>query len=146
MDKKAAGAVQGIGGEIGTITKVFSSDGGETVDRVWVLLDNFKHPIKDPLIADWKAKLEIPTPSRVVRLASCDSSGVDAPAPEECCPDCGLRRLDFQCVPGRPDVVKDVHIVFKDCLKEGDRVMVIPFNGGQDHLILCKLTSSKGGG
>ena len=79
MDRRAAMATQGLAGELGTITKVFKSN-QHTVERVWVKLDNFKHEIKDPLFADWEVKVEIPMPSRVVKIATpVNPDGTDKP-------------------------------------------------------------------
>jgi len=82
IHKRAAMATQGLAGELGTITKVFKSN-QHTVDRVWVKLDNFKHEIKDPLFADWEVKVEIPLPSRVVKIATpVNPDGTDKPETE----------------------------------------------------------------
>ena len=83
MNKRAAMASQGLAGELGTITKVFKSN-QHTVERAWVKLDNFRHEIKDPLFADWEVKIEIPLPSRVVKLASpVNPDGTDIPGETE---------------------------------------------------------------
>ncbi|HQD86869.1 MAG TPA: hypothetical protein PK822_08185 [Bacillota bacterium] len=144
MGRRAARAVQGLGCELGTITKVFKSN-QHTVDRVWVKLDNFKHEIKDPLIADWEVKIEIPIPSRVIKLASpVEPDGMDNAETEYS----DLTRFDFhvQEADCLPDTTIKVHINYKDGIKVGDRVLVAPVCGGQDHVILCRLKESTGPG
>lgn len=140
MARHAAGAVQGLAGELGTITKVFKGD-PFTVKRVWVKLDNFKDIIKDAMFADFKAKVVIPDFARMVRIAACPvDPGV-------------LTRFDFD-VEGvvdsegarREETTVEVEIRFKDGLEVGDRVLVIPFNRGQDHLIACKVKPADGEG
>ena len=45
-----------------------------------------------------------------------------------------------------PDTTIKVHIKFKDGIKVGDRVLVVPVCGGQDHIIICRLETSSGPG
>jgi hypothetical protein len=149
MAKHAAGAVQGLAGELGTIVNVFKSD-PYTVKRVWVKLDNFKDVIKDPMFSQWTAKIVIPDFARVVKLCCpVDENGCDVAGTT-----CGERtRFDFDVngVVGsegatKPMTTVEVEVRAKDGLKVGDRVLVVPINNGQDHLIVSKVVSSDGDG
>ncbi len=108
-----------------------------TMTATGVLLDDFKHEIKDPLYADWHFKLEMPQPSRVVVLAApVNSDGSDIP-PTQYSP---LTRIDWTVV-GDPNTTIHVHSELKSELQPGDRVLVVPINAGQECVIICKVVS-----
>lgn len=123
MARHAGRAVDGLFGELGTIT-----DTG-------LKLDGFKHEIRDYLVADWEIKLEIPQASRVVKTASpVAADGSDIPGSTTYS---ALTRLDFQ--QSDPGSVLKVRLNLKESIKPGDRVLAVPVNGGQEAVVICKV-------
>jgi len=129
MKQRTAGALAGNTCVLGTIT----SNG--------VKLDDFKHAIDDPMYADWTVKLEVPQAARTVITASpvkSDPKGNDMDDGSTLYS--SLTRIDFHGEGGVGEALK-VHIDLKSELKSGDRVLVVPINGGQDCVILCKVVT-----
>ncbi|MDO7787517.1 hypothetical protein [Desulforamulus aquiferis] len=108
ISKQSSQLVSGVPCELATVT----SSG--------IKLDTFKHEIQDYLLADWFAKLSIP---------SFEATGTQTGH-------IGTTNFQFN-----PIAVEGVHIEIKPNLKPGDRVLVIPVNGGQDVVVICKVVS-----
>ncbi len=121
----AESSLQGVPPVLGTMTET------------GVILDDFKHEIKDPLYADWLVKLDMPQISRTVNMSAPvkeDPRGDDIPGSTVSI----LTRIDFHG-DGNATEIFNVHIDLKSSLKSGDRVLVIPINRGQDCVIICKV-------
>lgn len=119
-------SLQGIPCELGTIT------------ASGLKLDNFKHEIKDYLISDWHFQLEFPIASRTVRLVGIvNADGTETPITAYSRP----VRLDFLST-SDPQATIKIHASLKDELKEGDRVLVLPVNNGQDYVVLSKVVNA----
>lgn len=133
MRQHATGALMGALCVLGTIT----ANG--------VKLDDFKHEITDPLYAEWNVKLQLPgffllgtetcmpAEGPVGVGASVDSSGALLPGAGTR----GLTKYTF----ASDQIVDQVKLELKPDLQAGDRVLVIPINGGQDCVILCKVVT-----
>jgi len=134
FDKRMAGHV--TGGTMGMSCVL------GTMTATGVLLDDFKHEIKDPLYADWTVKLTIPLGSRIVAAAApVTAQGEDIPNVTAFT----LTRMDFanqddDGVGGANDIMR-VNVELKSRLKEGNRILAIPVNGGQECVIICKVVS-----
>lgn len=119
MTGHAAQAVTGVPCELGTIT----SSG--------LKLDSFKHELRDYLIADWLVKVYFPAFSFVGTATSpVDDQGNALPGAATS----PLTRYDF-----REREVDQVRLELKADLKPGDRVLVVPVNGGQDAVVIAKV-------
>lgn len=110
-----------------------------TMTATGLKLDDFKHEVQDPLYADWTFKMELPQASRVIKIASPvnpDGSNQGGTTYSV------LSRIDFN-VQGADDAgtTVKVHMDLKSELKPGDRVLVVPINSGQDHVIIAKVVS-----
>ncbi|MFX4261043.1 DUF2577 family protein [Pelotomaculum propionicicum] len=124
MAGHAARAVSGTPCELGTVTA-----GG-------LKLDSFKYEIKDYLVADWLIRQEIPQPRRVIKTAApVNADGSDIPNSTVYS---HFTRIDYQGG-GGADKIEDVRHNLSVSLKPGDRVLVIPVNGGQDFVVICKV-------
>lgn len=128
MKGHAGQALSGVPCELGTMT------------ATGLKLDNFKHEIQDYLVADWELKIELPQASRVIKTAApVNPDGSDVPGSTQYS---SLSRLDFNVQGmGDPAATVKVHLNMKAGLKPGDRVLVLPVNGGQDFVVLCKVVS-----
>ncbi len=119
MTDKANRAVSGMQCELGTMT------------AAGLKLDNFKHEIKDHLVADWLAKIYLPA----FFLVGTATSPVDVQGnPLPGATTSALTKYSFNA-----REIEDVRLELKQGLKSGDRVMVAPVNGGQDFVILAKV-------
>lgn len=122
MADHAGKALSGIPCELGTIT----SSG--------LKLDGFKHEIQDYLVADWKAKMHFPATFFVGTSTS--------PVNDQGEPQPGATTTELTKYSFNEKEVDQVWIDFKPDLAPGDRVLVIPVNGGQDFIIVCKVVSA----
>ncbi|MEN6325783.1 MAG: hypothetical protein ABFD18_06215 [Syntrophomonas sp.] len=135
LDKRMAGQVSM--GTMGTQCVL------GTMTATGVLLDDFKHEIKDPLYADWTLKLNIPLGSRIVSAAApVTAQGADIPNVTTST----LTRMDFsnqdaEYGAGGANDIQRVNVELKSRLKAGDRILAIPINGGQECVIICKVVS-----
>jgi hypothetical protein len=133
IEQRAAGHADRIAStlpaELGTITETMA-----------LKLDRFRHEIKDYLVADWELKIELPQASRVIKTAApVEADGSDIP---EVTTYSSLTRLDFNVQGvGDPTATVKCHLNLKDGLKPGDRVLVLPVNGGQDFAVISKVVS-----
>ncbi len=132
MAGHAAKATSGMSSELGTIT----SSG--------LKIDNFKHEIKDYLIADWLVKIHFPDFELLGQETCMESNGLITTASSvdtngNLLPNAvwrGLAKYSFKA-----KIVDDVRIELKTKLQPGDRVLAIPVNGGQDAVIIAKVVS-----
>ena len=120
LEQRMAGhaerAISGVPCELGTIT------------ASGLKLDSFKHEIQDYLIADWLVKIHFPAFSLVGTATSpVDDQGNDLPGAITT----SLTRYDFLS-----REVDEVRLELKADLKPGDRVLVVPVNGGQDAMVI----------
>lgn len=118
MDMRMAGhaarAVSGVPCELGTIM------------AAGLKLDSFKHEIKDYLVADWLAKMYLPAFSFVgAQTGLRDSLGGSVT---------GQAAFSFHAT-----TIDQVRLDLKTNLKPGDRVLVVPINGGQDVVVIAKV-------
>lgn len=123
FDKQAAGhakkAVLGTKNEFGTITKT------------GLKLDNFKHEIPDYYVAEWVVKITLPAFSLIGTATSpVDDEGNPLPGASTT----PLTRYDF-----KEREIDEVKIEMKPDLKEGDRVLCIPIDDGDDIMVVCKV-------
>ncbi|GBF35489.1 hypothetical protein DCCM_4618 [Desulfocucumis palustris] len=116
---KAGRPASGMQCELGTITSA------------GLKLDNFKHEIKDFLIADWLVKIHLPD-FFLVGTATSPVDGQGNPLPGA-----GTSALTKYSFNARE--FEDVRLELKQGLKTGDRVLVAPVNGGQDFVILARV-------
>lgn len=121
-NKNLKGLLSGVPCELGTVT------------ASGIKLDNFKHEYQDYLLADWKVRVHFPafffvgTSTRPV-----DDQGNSLP---------GATTTDQTKYDLKAKEVDQVWLDFKPDLVPGDRVLVIPINGGQDIVVICKVVSS----
>lgn len=132
IEKKSQGIakqmIMGLPSELGTITST------------GLKLDNFKHEIRDFLVADWEIKVELPAASRVTKIAApVNADGTDISGSTTYS---DLTRLDFNVQGvGDPKATVKVHLDLKSGLKPGDRVLVSQVNGGQDFVVIAKVVT-----
>lgn len=122
MAGHASGAVSGLSCELGSMT-------GEGLK-----LDSFKSVIKDYLVADWLVKVTFGQPFKFLGKSTSpvDEQGNDLPGASTS----QLTRYDFQT--GEAD---NVRLELKNNLRDGDRVLAVPVNGGREAVIICKVVS-----
>lgn len=114
MEAHAKGAISGVATDLGTIT-----DTG-------LKLDSFKDEIQDFFVGSWSVNMKLPafTISGILK----PEGGVATNAEYEV----------------QPTEIKGVQFNFVSGLKSGDRVLVVPINGGNDAVVICKVVSSGG--
>ena len=121
MSKSAGAALSGVPAEMGIIT-----DSG-------LKLDNFKDEIQDYLVADFLTTLHLPEFFIVgtTTLADAEDEPIGAPSPRT--------RFDFE-----PTLIEEVRVNLADGLLPGERVLVIPTNGGADFVVMCRVVNGGG--
>ncbi|GIO36196.1 hypothetical protein J41TS12_10570 [Paenibacillus antibioticophila] len=120
--KKGAGEVlSGVPAELGTIT-----DTG-------LKLDNFKDEIQDYLVADFLAALHLPAFYLVGTTVLPDAEDNPIGTPSQ------RTRFDFE-----PSLIQDVRVNLAAGLMPGERVLVMPTNGGADFVVLCRVVNNNG--
>ena len=117
MQKQVGKGVTGLSCELGTIT----ATGG-------LKLDNFKHEIRDYLVADWLVKLTLPAFS-----ISGTQNGLKDSVNGNVS---GTASWTFS-----PTTIDQVHIELKPDLNSGDRVLCVPVNNGLDVVIISKVVA-----
>lgn len=120
--KRMGELLSGVPCELGTIT------------ATGLKLDNFKHEVQDYLIADWRVKLHLPA----FFFVGTSTSPVDAagnPLP-------GAVTSDLTKYSMSEKEIDQVWLELKPDLAPGDRVLVIPVNGDQDLIVVCKVVSN----
>jgi hypothetical protein len=114
MKKHAANVITGVPCELGTIT------------TSGLKLDNFKHEIIDYLVADWLLKVYFPKFEITGTQEGLKDSLNGAVS--------GQATFSFDAT-----TIDEVHLELKADLKPGDRVLVIPVNGGNDYVVVTKV-------
>lgn len=114
MKKHANNVIMGVPCELGTIT------------ATGLKLDSFKHEITDYLVADWLLKVYFPKFEITGTQEGLKDSlnGVVN----------GQATFSFDAT-----TIDEVHLELKADLKPGDRVLVIPINGGNDYIVVTKV-------
>lgn len=137
--KELAGIIeQRSAGHANRIASTLPAELGTITQTMALKLDRFRHEIKDYLVADWELKVELPQASRVIKTAApVEADGSDIP---DVTGYSSLTRLDFS-VQGMsdPTATVKVHLNLKEGIKPGDRVLVLPVNGGQDFVVIAKV-------
>jgi len=132
MAGHAAKAVSGMPSELGIITPS------------GLKLDKLKHEIKDYLVADWLVKIHFPDFELLGQETCMESSGLIKTAASvdidgNLLPEAvwrGLTKYKFNA-----KIIDNVRLELKTKLQSGDRVLVVPVNGGQDAVIIAKVVS-----
>lgn len=121
MSKSAGNALSGVPAELGTITET------------GLKLDNFKDEIQDYLVADFLTSLHLPAFYLVGTsvLADAEDNPIGTPSPRT--------RFDFE-----PTIIEEVRVDLSDGLLPGERVLVIPTNGGADFVVMCRVVNGGG--
>ncbi|MBW2672126.1 MAG: DUF2577 family protein [Deltaproteobacteria bacterium] len=135
--KELAGLIeQRAAGHAGRVASTLPAELGTITQTLALKLDRFRHEIKDYLVADWELQIELPQASRVIQTAApVETDGSDIP---DVTTYSSLTRLDFK-VTGEPTTTVKVHLNLKAGLRAGDRVLVLPVNGGQDFVVIAKV-------
>ncbi|MED1851826.1 hypothetical protein P4V33_09190 [Brevibacillus borstelensis] len=123
LDERSTGHSQkstlGLKSEFGTITKT------------GLKLDNFKHEITDFYVAEWLAKITLPEFSLIGTATSpVDDEGRPLPGSSTS----PLTRYDF-----KKREIDKVKVEMIPDLKEGDRVLCVPVDDGDDVVVICKV-------
>ena len=137
--KELAGLIeQRAVGHAGRVASTLPAELGTITQTMALKLDRFRHEIKDYLVADWELKIELPQASRVINTAApVNPDGSDIPGSTQYS---SLTRLDFSVQGvGDPAATVKAHLNLKAGLKPGDRVLVLPVNGGQDFVVIAKV-------
>ncbi|MEF2964912.1 hypothetical protein V3851_03640 [Paenibacillus sp. M1] len=114
---KTKEALSGITAELGTIT------------ASGLKLDQFKHEIGDYMVAEFPGTLKLPElklSGTVTGIKDGEGRNVQ-----------GEGGFSFQ-----PSETEEVSL--KPVFKPGDRVLVIPLNGGHDAIVICKVVGRGG--
>lgn len=121
--KKGAGdALSGVPAELGTITET------------GLKLDNFKDEIQDYLVADFLTTLHLPAFYLVGTTVLPDTEDNPIGTPSQ------RTRFDFE-----PALIQDVRVNLAAGLMPGERVLVMPTNGGADFVVLCRVVTNNNG-
>lgn len=115
--KKAAEVLTGVTAELGTVT------------GTGLKLDSFKHEIKEYLVAEFPGTLKLSDLTLTGGVRGLKDSG-------------GGRvegQGEFTFVPSE---TKETVLSLK--YQPGDRVLVLPLNGGNDAIVLCRVVSGNG--
>jgi hypothetical protein len=121
--RKGAGeALAGVPAELGTITET------------GLKLDNFRDEIQDYLVADFLTTLHLPAFYLIgtTVLPDSEDNPNGAPSPRT--------RFDFE-----PSLIQDVRVNLAAGLMPGERVLVMPTNGGADFVVLCRVVNNNNG-
>lgn len=121
--RKGAGeALAGVPAELGTITET------------GLKLDNFRDEIQDYLVADFLTTLHLPAFYLVgtTVLPDTEDNPIGTPSPRT--------RFDFE-----PSLIQDVRVNLAAGLMPGERVLVMPTNGGADFVVLCRVVNNNNG-
>ncbi|NWL89560.1 hypothetical protein DMN77_18595 [Paenibacillus sp. 79R4] len=121
ITKGAGDALSGVPAELGTITET------------GLKLDNFKDEIQDYLVADFLTTLHLPEFWLIGTTVQPDAEDepVGTPSPRT--------RFDFE-----PTLIEEVRVNLADGLMPGERVLVIPTNGGADFVVMCRVVNGGG--
>ena len=128
VDVKEIVKANGLICELGTITSTGN-----------LKLDNFKYEIESYFVAEWDVEIDIPKEYRIIQLASPvteegdDIAGVTGYS--------NISRMDFVKEADRQTI--KARITLKGQLKEGDRVLVVPVNNGQEFVVIAKVVLNK---
>ncbi|BFH63900.1 hypothetical protein [Paenibacillus azoreducens] len=121
MKKSAGQALSGVPAELGTITET------------GLKLDNFKDEVQDYLVADFLTTLHLPAFFIVGTTALADEEDEPIGTPSQ------RTRFDFE-----PTLIEEVRVNLADGLMPGERVLVIPTNGGDDFVVMCRVVNGGG--
>ncbi|RJG26713.1 hypothetical protein [Paenibacillus thiaminolyticus] len=120
MQMQANKMLSGVPAELGTITET------------GLKLDNFKHEVQDYLVADFLATLHLPTFSLVGTTASPVDEEGNASGPKS-------QRTLFEF---EPTMIEEVRVNLAAGLLPGERVLVMPTNGGADFVVMCRVVNN----
>lgn len=121
MKQSAGNALSGVPAELGTIT------------ATGLKLDNFKSEIQDYLVADFLTSLHLPSFHLVGTTVLADAEGNPSGPPSP------RTRFDFE-----ESIVEEVRLDLAAGLSPGERVLVIPINGGADFVVMCRVVNVSG--
>lgn len=120
--KHTATALDGVPAELGTITPS------------GLKLDNFKHEIQDYLVADYLVTLHLPAFHLIgTTAAPVDSAGNATGAASQ------RMRFEFE-----PSQIAKVRVNQAAGLMPGERVVVLPVNGGADFVVMSRVVNGGG--
>lgn len=120
MQMQADEMLSGVPAELGTITET------------GLKLDNFKHEVQDYLVADFLVTLHLPAFSLVGTTASPVDEEGNASGPKS-------QRMLFEF---EPTMIEDVRVNLAAGLLPGERVLVMPTNGGADFVVMCRVVNN----
>ncbi|MBY9080990.1 DUF2577 family protein [Paenibacillus sp. HN-1] len=113
---------EAVGKRIGSSLSSSPAELG-TITETGLKLDSFKHEIQDYLLPGWTVKLELP--------AFTLQGSLNMPG--------GGGSASFSI---QPTEIEDVVIDLPSGLQPGDRVLVLPVNGGNDFVVMCRVVDS----
>lgn len=119
MQKHANDMLSGVPAELGTITET------------GLKIDNFKHEIQDYLVADFLVTLHLPAFSLVGTTAPADDEGNASGSKSQ--------RTQFEF---EPTMIEEVRVNLAAGLLPGERVLVMPTNGGADFVVMCRVVNA----
>ncbi|MNJ35440.1 hypothetical protein D3C77_301770 [compost metagenome] len=119
--KGAGEALAGVSAELGTITET------------GLKLDNFKDEIQDYLVADFLTTLHLPAFWLIGTTVQPDAEDEPVGTPSQ------RTRFDFEAT-----LIEEVRVNLADGLMPGERVLVIPTNGGVDFVVMCRVVNGGG--
>ncbi|MGG3839643.1 hypothetical protein ABEV00_21810 [Paenibacillus thiaminolyticus] len=120
IQKYTSETLSGVPAELGTITET------------GLKLDNFKHEVQDYLVADFLTTLHLPTFSLIGTTASPVDEEGNASGPKS-------QRTLFEF---EPTMIEEVRVNFAAGLLPGERVLVMPTNGGADFVVMCRMVNN----
>lgn len=120
MQKYTSEMLSGVPAELGTITET------------GLKLDNFKHEVQDYLVADFLTTLHLPTFSLIGTTASPVDEEGNASGPKS-------QRTLFEF---EPTMIEEVRVNLAAGLLPGERVLVMPTNGGADFVVMCRVVNN----
>ncbi|WII36812.1 hypothetical protein [Paenibacillus thiaminolyticus] len=120
MQMQANKMLSGVPAELGTITET------------GLKLDNFKHEVQDYLVADFLTTLHLPTFSLFGTTASPVDKEGNASGPKS-------QRTLFEF---EPTMIEEVRVNLAAGLLPGERVLVMPTNGGADFVVMCRVVNN----
>lgn len=94
-----------------------------TITATGLKLDTFKHEIQDYLLPGWTVKLQLPAFTLQGSLSIPGGGGAATFAVQ-------------------PIEIDEVKIDLAAGLQPGDRVLVIPVNGGNDFVVMCRVVNT----
>ncbi|MBB6673024.1 hypothetical protein [Cohnella nanjingensis] len=117
-------AVSGVPAELGTITST------------GLLLDSFKHELKDYLVADWLVDVQLPPFSLVGKMkqpVDADGNILSTTTTSS------WTKFEFN-----ETTIREVRMNWKAGMQPGDRVLAVPVNGGRDVIVICRVVDAGG--